>query len=207
MSRERNAQQKIGNIEKHLVSMLDKLHGSKDIPAISEVDFNETRRRRKPAGYYFFTIQERGNESHGIIIEKRVSSKTGKASFYLFDPNGQRWANASGYRIGISVDGKTVKPSVTLSPKKSWNPMGYCALWCLVTGVFLANVRDSSDEDLPFGPADKARFYTYMDQNGGAFIEDVYKNLILNHRDDYSSVSEVQVFIDAILGKILVAIN
>ena len=37
--------------------MLEKLHSGKDIPAISEVDFNETRRRKKPAGYYFYTIQ------------------------------------------------------------------------------------------------------------------------------------------------------
>lgn len=206
MSRERSAQLKIGNLEKQVASMLEKLHSGKDIPAISEVDFNETRRRKKPAGYYFYTIQERGNESHGIIIEKRVSAKTGKATFYLFDPNGQRWANASGYRIGISVDGKTVKPSITLSPKKSWNPMGYCALWCIVAGIFLANVRDSSDEDLPFGPADKARFYTYMDKNGGEFIEDVYQNLILNHRGDYSSVSQARVFVHAIIGKILVSI-
>ena len=84
--------------------------------------------------------------------------------------------------------------------------MGYCALWCIVAGIFLANVRDSSDEDLPFGPADKARFYTYMDKNGNEFIEDVYQNLILNHKGDYSSVSQVQVFVDAILGKILVSI-
>jgi hypothetical protein len=206
MSRQRSAQLKIGNLEKQVVSILEKLHGGKDIPAISEVDFNETIRKKKPAGYYFFTIQERGNEAHGIIIEKRVSPKTGKAAFYLFDPNGQQWANASGYRIGISVDGKTVKPSITLSPKTSWNPMGYCALWCIVAGIFLANVRNSIDEDLPFGPADKARFYTFMDKNGGDFIEDIYKNLILNHRGDYSSASQARVFVDAILGKILLAI-
>ena len=38
-------------------------------------------------------------------------------------------------------------------------------LWCIVTGLFLANVRDSSDEELPFGPEDITKFYTYMMSN------------------------------------------
>ena len=81
MSKERSAQLKIGNLEKQVVVMFEKLHLGKHIPNISEVDFNETKRRKKPAGYYLFTVQLKGNESHGIIIEKRVSAKTEKATF------------------------------------------------------------------------------------------------------------------------------
>jgi hypothetical protein len=30
----------------------------------------------------------------------------------------------------ISHDGKSVEPSISISPDNSWNPMGYCGLWC-----------------------------------------------------------------------------
>ena len=70
-------------------------------------------------------FKERGNESHGVMVEKRTSRR-GYVSFYLFDPNGQKWANTSGYYLSVSYNKQELGLITSISPKASWNPMGYC---------------------------------------------------------------------------------
>ncbi len=205
MSKGLMCQVKIRNLEKNIVSLLDRVHGSTDTPHRADLDFNETKRKRKPDGFYFFTVQETGNESHGIIIEKKTVRN--KASFFLFDPNGKHWANHTAYHVMISHDGKSLEPSVSISPDNSWNPMGYCGLWCIVVAVFLSNVSSSRDDKRVFPNTAIDKFYSYMDTHGTEFIEDIYQNMVLRYRGEYDSRSECRIFIDAVVGKILLALS
>lgn len=201
MSKEKNCQIKIHNLEKQLPRMLDRVHDVRTVPAVSALDFNETRRRKFKDGYYMVTIQERGNESHGVIIEKRTG-RTGAVSFYLFDPNGQRWANVSSYSLSISFDRQTLGLMTSISPKVSWNPMGYCGLWTAVMVIFFSNVRQHRDDDKPFPKSHIDKFYDYLDEHHDTFINDIYSQLIVDAHFQYETTEQAALFIDAVIGKI-----
>lgn len=205
-AKEKHCMLKIRNIEKNIVKLLDKVYSSKDISNRAEIDFNETRRRKFQEGYYLFTIQEAGNESHGIVIEKRLTS-TGKERFYLFDPNGQKWANTSAYHIMISHSRKLHKPIISLSPKKSWNPMGYCGLWCIVMVIFFNSIKEEPDDVRPFVASDTKKLYKYMNKHGSAFIKEIYTNLIEKSRKNYTTQSETMLFIEAVLERLIVILH
>ena len=90
-NKEMKCQLKIKNLERRLPEMLDMVHGMAQTPAVAVLDFNETRRRKFPDGYYLYTIQERGNESHGVIIEKRTSRRGYVPFIFLILMD--KWAN------------------------------------------------------------------------------------------------------------------
>ena len=91
-------------------------------------------------GYYMITIRERRNESHGVIVEKRTSPK-GNVSFYLFDPNGQKWANTLVIFLSASYQRQEIRINHFISPPSSWNPMGLCGLWTAIMAVYFSNKR------------------------------------------------------------------
>ena len=204
-NKEMKCQLKIRNLEKRLPEMLDMVHGMAQTPAVAILDFNETRRRKFPDGYYMYTIQERGNESHGVIVEKRTSPK-GYVSFYLFDPNGQKWANTSGYFLSIGYDKQELGLLTSISPTKSWNPMGLCGLWTEVMAIFFSNVKQSRSDDKPFSKSDVKKLYKYLDQHKVKFITEIYEQLITGTRLTYTTASQCSMFIDAVVGKIALAL-
>lgn len=69
---------------------------------------------------------ERGNESHGVIVEKRTTQK-GNVSFYLFVPNDQKWANTSGYYLSVSYDKLQLGLTTSISLLTHGIPRAYAA--------------------------------------------------------------------------------
>ena len=115
-------QEKIHNLENILPFIIDDIHPVKFTNKYSVIDFNETSRKKYNDGIYLFTL-DISTESHGIFIEKR--SESSGVRFLMFDPNGQKYANKSNYHIVISHDRKNIEPDISISPKISWNNMGY----------------------------------------------------------------------------------
>ena len=189
-------QLKVANLEKQLVEILDNVHSVTYTKSKAALDFYETRRRTFADGYYLYTIEE-GNESHGVIIEKRTDPD-GDAEFFLFDPNGQYWANHQNYHLTISHNGSHIEPDVSISPRRGWNPMGYCAIWTAVMAVFFANVGPGK----PFDDNDSKLLYSYLDEHKAPFIDWVYKNLITDYRGDYTTASQARHFQSQVVSHI-----
>lgn len=107
----------------------------------------DTGRNQKNDGFYIYTVDE-GNESHGILIEKRTKSN-GKTDFLLFDPNGKLWVNRlkpgatknkkdkGGYYINVRYNREIKELSLENTPDKAWNSSGECCLWNIVMLVLL----------------------------------------------------------------------
>ena len=195
-------QLKIKNIEKNLVGLLDNLHEIR-VPSRKVLNFNETRRKKFKDGYYLVTIQESGNESHGVMIEKRTNSKK-VSSFHLFDPNGKQWANKSGYYLEVSHNRQIKKLKIDISPKKSWNKMGLCGLWTTVMVIFLTNVKQSKTDNKLFPKTSVKKFYASMskDNQFKKFINEINDQLIVGRRIQYNSKSQVKKYINEIIEKI-----
>ena len=206
MSKGMTCQVKIKNLEERLPQVLDRVHEVRQSDSVEILDFNETRRKKYDDGYYLITIRERGNESHGVMIEKRTSPK-GNVSFYLFDPNGQKWANTSGYYLSVSYDRQELGLITTISPPNSWNPMGLCGLWTAVMAIYFANVKQTAKDDKPFPKSSVKKFYAYLNKNKVAFITEIYEQLIIGTRTQYTTVGEVAMFVDAIVGKIALILS
>uniref|UniRef100_A0A6C0LHK5 Uncharacterized protein n=1 Tax=viral metagenome TaxID=1070528 RepID=A0A6C0LHK5_9ZZZZ len=203
MSKGMTCQLKIKNLEERLPNILDRVHEVRSADSVQVLDFNETRRRKFKDGYYLITIRERGNESHGVMVEKRTSAR-GNVSFYLFDPNGQKWANTSGYFLSASYQKQELGLITNISPPNSWNPMGLCGLWTAVMAVFFSNVKQSSKDDKPFSKSSVKKFYAYLNKHKVAFITDIYEQLITGTRINYTTDSQAMLFADAVIGKIAV---
>ena len=206
MSKSMTCQLKIKNLEERLPNVLDRVHEIRSVESVAVLDFNETRRRKFHDGYYMITVRERGNESHGVIVEKRTTPK-GSVSFYLFDPNGQKWANTSGYFLSASYDKQELGLITSISPPRSWNPMGLCGLWTAVMAVYFSNVKDSSKDDKPFPKSSVKKFYDYLNKHKVTFITEVYEQLITGTRINYTTDSQAMLFVDAVVGKIAVILS
>ena len=196
-------QLKIKNIEKNLVGLLDNLHGIRSVTSRAVLNFNETTRKKFKDGYYLVTIQESGNESHGVMIEKRTNSNK-VSSFHLFDPNGKQWANKSGYYLEVSHNRQIKKLKIDISPKKSWNKMGLCGLWTTVMVIFLTNVKQSKTDNKLFPKKSVNEFYASMskDNQFKKFINEINDQLIVGRRIQYNSKSQVKKYINEIIEKI-----
>ena len=127
-------------------------------------------------------------------------------SFYLFDPNGQKWANTSGYYLSVGYNKQELGLLTSISPTKSWNPMGYCGLWTCVMAIFFSNVKQSRGDDKPFSKSDVKKLYKYLDQHKVKFINEINDQLIEGTRLTYTTASQCSMFIDAVVGKIALAL-
>ena len=206
MSKGMSCQIKIKNLEERLPAVLDRVHEVRQSDSVEVLNFNETRRKKFADGYYLITIRERGNESHGVIVEKRTTPK-GTVSFYLFDPNGQKWANTSGYYLSVSYDKQELGLITSISPPNSWNPMGLCGLWTAVMAVYFSNVKQSARDDKPFPKSSVKKFYAYLNKHKVPFITEIYEQLISGTRIQYTTVGEASMFVDAVIGKIAVILS
>jgi hypothetical protein len=188
-------QEKIHNLENILPFIIDYIHPVKFTNKYSVVDFNETSRKKYNDGFYLFTV-DISTESHGIFIEKR--SESAGVRFLMFDPNGQKYANKSNYHIVISHDRKNIEPDISISPKISWNNMGYCGLWTAVMSVFFSNVG----KDRQFDNDNISTLYAYLDENHEYFIHDIYNFIMVKRNRNYTSISEVYKFNKYVIDKI-----
>ena len=193
--KEQTYQKKMHNLENILPLIIDNIYSVRFTNNYSVVDFNETSRRKYNDGFYLFTV-DIYNESHGIIIEKR-SESTG-VRFLMFDPNGQNCANKSNYHIVISHDRKFIEPDTSISPKNSWNNMGYCGLWTAVMSLFFSNVGENKQ----FDNDNISTLYAYLDENHEYFIHDIYNFIMVKHNRNYTSISEVYKFNKYVIDKI-----
>ena len=198
----RTCQLKIGNLEKHVYNILPLVQKSTQFVKHNAVlDFTETRRRKFPAGYYPLTVAEQGNESHGVMIEKRITAK-GNLRFYIFDPNGKKWANTSGYHLTIRVGDKMYPIYKTISPNKSWNKSGNCGLWNIIMAIVFNQVKRPGNENGLFTQYRVKQLYKMFDKIGDKWISELQEDLIIKTRLSYNTKSEAELFINAIYGKL-----
>ena len=198
----RTCQLKISNLEKQVYSILSRVQKQTQFVKHNAVlDFTETRRRKFPAGYYPLTVAEQGNESHGVLIEKRISAK-GNLRFYIFDPNGKKWANTSGYNLTIRVGTKTYPLYKTISPDKSWNKSGNCGLWNIVMTIIYEQVKGPNNKNGIFSQYRLKKLYKIFDRIGDKWISELQEDLIIKLRLSYSTKSEAEFFINAVYEKI-----
>lgn len=198
MPKDRSCQLKIGNLEKHVYEILTKVKKPTQFVKHNAIlDFTETRRRKFPAGYYPLTVHETGNESHGVIIEKRIT-RTGNIRFYIFDPNGKKWANRSGYTLRIRIGEKFYPIYKTISPNDSWNSSGNCGLWNIVMAI----IYEQTGPGKLFTPYRLKKLYNLFDKIGDKWMNQIQDDLIIKVRTGYNTKSEANMFIDAIYGRI-----
>lgn len=202
MPSERSCQLKIGNLEKQVYKILSKVQKpTQFVKHNATLDFTETRRRKFPAGYYPLTVAEQGNESHGVMIEKRITAK-GNMRFYIFDPNGKKWANTSGYYLSVRVGNKMYPIYKTISPDKSWNKSGNCGLWNIVMAIVFEQVKRPGSKHGLISEYRLKKLYKIFDKIGDKWINELQDDLIKNTRISYNTKSEAEYFISAIYGKI-----
>ena len=202
MPSERSCQLKIGNLEKQVYKILSKVQKPTQFVKHNAIlNFTETRRRKFPPGYYPLTVAEKGNESHGVMIEKRISAK-GNIRFYIFDPNGKKWANTSGYHLSVRVGDKTYPIYKTISPDKSWNKSGNCGLWNIVMAIVFEQLKRHDSKHGLISEYRLKKLYKIFDKIGDKWINSVQEDLIINTRLSYNTKGESEFFISAIYGKI-----
>ena len=195
MPKDRSCQLKIGNLEKQVYNILKKVQKPTQFVKHNAIlDFTETRRRKFPPGYYPLTIHEQGNESHGVLIEKRITP-SGMIRFYIFDPNGKKWANRSGYTLKIRIGDKFYPIYKNISPDKSWNKSGNCGLWNIVMTIVF-------ERDDIFNQSRLKKLYGILNKHGDNWMNQLQDDLIVNVRTGYNTKSEAEMFIDAVYGKI-----
>jgi hypothetical protein len=169
-------------------------------------------RNQKKDGFYVYTVDE-GNESHGIIIEKRTKIN-GTTDFLLFDPNGKSWVNRlkpgilknkkdkGGYYINIRFNGEVRELDMENTPDKAWNSSGECCLWNIVMLVLFMEKRYDVPYILDFlsyrYPRDE--YNSYKNKNistrGDVFIiqfaEDFFKDST-KYSNDISKFIELSI--------------
>ena len=189
MPKERTCQLKIGNLERQVYNILSKVKKPTQFVKHNAVlDFSETRRRKFAAGYYPLTVAEQGNESHGVMIEKRISA-AGNVRFYIFDPNGKRWA-------------KIYPIYKTISPDKSWNKSGNCGLWNIVMAIIFEQVKRNKNDTGIISTYRLKQIYKKFNSIGDQWLANLQEDLIINNRASYNTKSEAEGFISAVYGRV-----
>lgn len=198
----RTCQLKIGNLEKQVYNILTKVKKSTQFVKHNAVlDFTETRRRKFPPGFYPLTVAEQGNESHGVMIEKRVSAK-GNIRFYIFDPNGKKWANTSGYHLTVRIGTKTYPLYKTISPDKSWNKSGNCGLWNIIMAIIFEVVKRNKTDEGIISQHKLKQIYKKFDSIGNKWLDELKNDLIVKTRLSYNTKSQADLFISAVYGRL-----
>jgi hypothetical protein len=191
---QRNAQNKIQNLEIQIQQLYENVHSTKMICNKHVENMRETSRVKRKDGFYLFSVQ-RHNESHGILIYKETQNND-IVVFYLFDPNGRNSVN-KGYNLSIECN-KEYIVSNKMSPCIVWNDyIGHCALWCIIV-IILWNSFEPKDRMIAL-----QLFDTKMTEDFNVrrnFIDDIY-NLILTGKD-FNTQLETLAFIQKVKNRI-----
>jgi len=173
MSSENSIQSKIISLEKFILK-LPELNVRSNIKAHNKkIDMRIPKRVEYTDGFYMVTVDtvETGalDDCHAILIYRKtlpgLTDDDEKITFYIFDPNGQTSAKSYGYESNITFN-KPFEFDYSMSPEKSINESGRCALWCIVVialwnsfipeekmialNVFNSKMRETLDERTKF---------------------------------------------------------
>lgn len=136
MSSENSVQSKIISIETYILKLPElnvrgnfKAHNKK-------IDMRIPKRLEYADGFYMVTIETGSSDDcHAILIYRKtlpgITEDEEKITFYIFDPNGQTSAKAYGYEYNITFN-KPFEIDFSMTPEKSINHAGRCAIWCIV---------------------------------------------------------------------------
>ena len=199
MAQGRTCQLKIGNLESRVYSLLPNIiKDAQQVDHNAIINFSDGRSSRtaKPPGFYPFTVKERGNESHGIIIQKKKVPSGYR--YYIFDPNGKKWANTSGYSLKIRMKEKMYPLYKTISPDKSWNASGNCGLWSIVMAIIF---------DSNYKPSQLKKIYKTFDKIGNSWMNQLKKIYIEKTPMQYNTADQAKVFIQGVKGMVQDIIN
>ena len=145
---ERNIQTKIQNLEIELIKLFPNVQSRKNVEKVHIEDMTQSlrgERNKKEDGFYMYTIDLKGKESHGILIYKETLTiePDNKIIFHIYEPNGKKNFN-NRYSFTIRSN-QSHTQTLDMCPVKSINDDGDCALWCIVL-IILWNSFDTSEE-------------------------------------------------------------
>ena len=131
---QRVLQYKIHQLEKSLLSFYedvqDQIKGSGASGKI--IDMRDTKRKTHEDGLYMITLNLRGSECHAVMIYKETPLDEGPVKLYIYDSNGRTSANEYNYEANIRLS-RAFEVDYCITPDRSINDDGYCALWCIVS--------------------------------------------------------------------------
>ena len=128
-------QNKIISIEKFILE-LPELNVRGQIKASKKkIDMRVSKRQEYTDGFYLVTVESGIKECHAILIFRKtlpgIIENDEKVIFYIFDPNGKNSAKSYGYESNI-IFNKPFEIDFSMTPEKSINESGRCALWCII---------------------------------------------------------------------------
>lgn len=174
------------------------------------ITFKSRGRKASPDGFYFITvIFSSGSSSHSVLIKKDGDK------FYVFDPNGKKWANCSCkeyFHFTIFYDRDEVPLYDDITPDEGWNSSGNCSMWGIIIPILYGG-RLSNEEGIIFSDGQIQKFYKYMNKpavgikNGSRWITYIMNKYIVNNSRRYTAISDVEWFIREMRGEILTVIN
>ena len=195
---ERDEQYKIHQLEQTLITLFPNVNARKKITNIHNENMMETSRVKKKNGFYMFSV-DKEEESHGILLYKETQSD-GKIIFYVYEPNGKKSFNED-YQFSITSK-QSFEFNLSMSPDKSINDDGNCAVWCIVV-IILWN---------SFNPEDRWTalnlFNTKMREKyeiRKKFIDDIVQ--IIRHSNDFCSPSVALKFVAEVRATLLALLD
>ena len=96
--------------------------------------------------------------------------------------------------------------SLAHSRRALWDSCFDSLLGNLGMAIFFSNVRQKRGDDKPFAKSDVKKLYKYLDQHKVKFINEINEQLIEGTRLTYTTASQCSMFIDAVVGKIALAL-
>jgi len=214
---------KLKPLENRLKSLLDNVvSDGNNLPKVDKdnntvynscdnIIFKSRGRKASPDGFYFITvIFSSGSSSHSVLIRKMNNE------FFLFDPNGKRWANSDCrdyFKFTIFYDREEVPLLNDITPDEGWNSSGYCSIWGIIIPILYGgrfpgdnNVNILSEQQI-------YKFYQQMNKYdrglnvGDRWITLIMNKYIINNSRRYTTNTDVLWFIKEIRKEILVAVN
>jgi hypothetical protein len=134
---ERDEQYKIHQLEETLIKLFPNVNDRKKVTNEHNENMMETSRVKKKDGFYMFSV-DKEEESHGILLYKETQSD-GKIIFYVYEPNGKKSFNED-YQLSVTSK-QSFEFNLDMSPDKSINEDGNCAVWCIVVIILWNSFR------------------------------------------------------------------
>jgi hypothetical protein len=141
MSSETNIQTKIIKLEEIFLKFSE-LNVRAQIKANEKKIDMRVRRLKDPDGFYMITLFLSYNDCHAILIYRKTQDD-GKIIFYIYDPNGRNSAIKYDYKSNIACN-ERFEIDLSMTPEKSINEEGRCALWCIIV-IILWNSFEPSE--------------------------------------------------------------
>jgi hypothetical protein len=132
---ETQIQNKIISIEKFILQIPELNVRGQIKSNKKKIDMRVSKRQECTDGFYLVTVEAGVKECHAILIYREtlpgLTEDAEKIIFYIFDPNGKTSAQAYGYESNI-IFNKPFEIDYRMTPEKSINESGRCALWCII---------------------------------------------------------------------------